>query len=74
MTSFARPPVSSLIKTGDIAKEFQQKTIQLHWTFRELKITNELTLRCLIEVGVGINGGGWGGWKNSKNVIDGGLE
>ena len=39
-TSFARPPVLPLIKSGDITKEFPEKTIQFHWNFNRLKITN----------------------------------
>ena len=39
-TLFERPPVSHLIKPGDITKEFQEKTILFQGTFYGLKITN----------------------------------
>ena len=38
--SFASPPVLSLVKPGDITKEFQEKVIQFHGTFQWMKITN----------------------------------
>ena len=38
--SFGRPPVSRLIKPGDITKEFQEKATHLHGNFDGLKITN----------------------------------
>ena len=33
--SFARCPVSRLIKPGDITKEFYEKTIQFHGLFKD---------------------------------------
>ena len=38
--SFTWPLFVPQIKAGDITKEFQQKTIQLHGTFHGLKITS----------------------------------
>ena len=51
--SFVSLPVSCLIrlynKPGDIAKEFWEKAIQFHGTFRGLKITNWESLDVQIE-------------------------
>ena len=49
MASFARRPLSRLIKPGDITKELQEKTTQFHGTFHGLKISNCVSLKVILE-------------------------